>query len=366
MVTIVLTSARVAPGLLSWPAWDALHSASRVLVGSAGHPQLPALAGAGVAPEIVAAPPDPAGLAALLLGATAGSDGPVVWLAAAGEEASPALLDALSAAGPSAEAAGEVRVLHGSRDLPGAHVIDVAATMATLRASCPWDRQQTHASLAPHLIEESYEALDALEQGDHQALREELGDVLLQVAFHAVIAAERGTADGGYTIDDIADTLVAKLVRRHPHVFGDVSVGSADEVTRNWDEIKKAERAAKLAAAGADMWGGSGGAGPATPSVLDGIVLGQPALSLAAQVLRRAARAGYPVELVGAGADDGPDGDGPDLGSQLFRLVARAREAGLDPEAALRVTVRAHMARIHDSEQSATLRWCTVKTTPSF
>ena len=180
-----------------------------------------------------------------------------VWLAPAGADASADLLGALG------ELVGDVQVLTGSRDLPGAHVIDVVATMGTLRTSCPWDRRQTHASLAPHLIEESYEALDALEQGDHQALREELGDVLLQVAFHAAIAAERGTGEDGYTIDDIADTLVAKLVRRHPHVFGDVSVGSADEVTRNWDEIKKAERAAKLAAAGADAWAVAGSEGRA-------------------------------------------------------------------------------------------------------
>ena len=334
MLTILVTSPRVAPGLLSWPAWAALREASRVLV-AAGHPQVPALTEAGIVPEVVDEPADPASLARML-SASVAAGGSVVWLAPAGPQAGPDLLAAL------AGTAGDgVRVLHGSHDLPGAHLIDVVATMDTLRKSCPWDRRQTHASLAPHLIEESYEALDALEQGDDQALREELGDVLLQVAFHGAIAAERDPAEGGYTTDDIADTLVAKLVRRHPHVFGDVSVGSADDVTRNWDEIKKAERAAKLAAAGADA-----PAGRATrDSVLDGIVLGQPALSLAAQVLRRAARAGYPGDAIG----------GTDLGSQLMRLVVAAREAGLDPESALRVTVRTCMARIHDWEQSVTL-----------
>ncbi len=348
LLTILVTSSRVAPGLLSWQAWAALREASRVLAGSAGHPQVPALTVAGVVPEIVDAPPDVAGLARMLSAAVA-AGGPVVWLAPAGAAAAPQLLAALAEAadeGP-AHAGGAVRVLHGSHDLPGAHLLDVVATMATLRASCPWDRRQTHASLAPHLIEESYEALDALEQGDAGALREELGDVLLQVAFHAVIAGERGPGEGGYTIDDIADTLVAKLVRRHPHVFGDLSAGSADEVTRNWDEIKKAERAAKHAAAGAD-------AAAAPPSVLDGIVLGQPALSLAAQVLRRAARAGYPGEPAGAGAVGDADHDG--LGGQLMRLVMAAREAGLDPEAALRVTVRTYIAQINDWERSVTLR----------
>ena len=332
-----MTSPRVAPGLLSWQAWAALREASRVLVGAAGHPQVPALAEAGIVPEVVDAPAAPADLARMLSAAVA-AGGSVVWLAPAGSQAGPDLLAALD----------DVRVLHGSHDLPGAHLIDVAAIMSTLRASCPWDRKQTHASLAPHLIEESYEALDALEQGDHQALREELGDVLLQVAFHAAIAAERGPGEDGYTIDDIADTLVAKMVRRHPHVFADVPAASADEVIRNWDEIKKAERAAKLAA------GGAGGSTP--PSVLDGIAASQPALSLAAQVLRRATRARYPTELTGAGADGDANDDGPDLGAQLMRLVARAREAEVDPEIALRVTVRNLMERIRDFEQSAMLR----------
>ena len=134
------------------------------------------------------------------------------------------------------------RLLHGSADLPGAHLLDLVATMDRLRVECPWDARQTHASLAPHLLEESYEAVEALESGDQRALREELGDVLMQLVFHARIAAERD--DGtGYTIDDVADGIVAKLVRRHPHVFGDVTVSGADEVKANWDEIKRREKA---------------------------------------------------------------------------------------------------------------------------
>jgi XTP/dITP diphosphohydrolase len=266
----------------------------------------------------------------------------VVWLAAAGEEVPQALLDALSAAGAAPDG---IRVLHGSGDLPGAHLLDVVTTMDTLRVSCPWDRKQTHASLATSLLEESYEALEALENGDHQALREELGDVLLNVVFHARIAAERSADEDGYTIDDIADTLVAKLVRRHPHVFADVSVGSADDVTRNWDEIKKAERAAKLAAAGVRV--------TEAPSVLDGVVFGQPALSLAAQVLRRAARAGFP--LPAALLDDsGPATAAPAtpaaLGDALLRLAAMARELGTDPEAELRAAARGLAATVRDWE----------------
>src|SRR2546430_2501052 len=114
--------------------------------------------------------------------------------------------------------------------------------MDKLRVSCPWDARQTHESLAPHLLEECYEALDALESGDPAALRDELGDVLLQVVFHARIAAE--AADGtGYTIDDVAEGIVAKLIRRHPHVFADVTVSGPEEVKQNWDAIKAPEPA---------------------------------------------------------------------------------------------------------------------------
>ncbi len=198
--------------------------------------------------------------------------------------------------------------------------------MDRLRTDCPWDAKQTHATLAPYLLEESYEALDALESGDQAALREELGDVLLQVAFHARVAAER-TDGTGYTIDDVADGIVAKLERRHPHVFGDVTVSGADEVTQNWDAIKAAEREA------------AGGGSPG--SAFDGVPLGQPALSLAAQLRRRAERAGVPdelAELSGAAVSE--------IGVELFALVARARAAGLDPELELRSAARAYRDRV--------------------
>ncbi|MBO0820500.1 MAG: nucleoside triphosphate pyrophosphohydrolase, partial [Nocardiopsaceae bacterium] len=112
--------------------------------------------------------------------------------------------------------------------------------MDTLRVSCPWDQKQTHSSLLRYLLEESYEAAEAIETADFRSLREELGDVLLQVLFHARVASERSPEDGGFTIDDVADVLAAKLRRRHPHVFGSVSVSSAEDVNRNWEEIKKA------------------------------------------------------------------------------------------------------------------------------
>jgi len=233
----------------------------------------------------------------------------------------------------------------------GARLLELVAVMSRLRRECPWDAKQTHRSLAPHLLEESYEALEALESGDPEALREELGDVLLQVMFHAEVASER-TDGTGYTIDDVAGGIADKLVRRHPHVFADVTVSGADEVKQNWDAIKAAERAAK-------------GDGPG--SVLDGVPFGQPALALATQLQRRAERAGAPPDLADLGRPAGPGGEGgsegeggpaepeaspSEIGAELFALVARARAAGLDPELELRAAARAYRARVEQWEQA--------------
>jgi XTP/dITP diphosphohydrolase len=310
LLIVLATSPRVAPGLLSWPAWEVLRSADAVLA-SAGHPQLPALDDAGIAfQEVDEFHAEPSA-----------SDRVVVWLPEPGAD---------PAVPPGA------RLVHGSADLPGAHLIDLVATMDRLRVDCPWDARQTHASLAPHLLEEPYEALEALESGDERAFREELGDVLLQVVFHARIAAERG--DGtGFTVDDVADGIVAKLVRRHPHVFGNVAVSGADEVKRNWDQIKREEKRALAERQG------RAGAGQEAPSVLDGVPFAQPALALAAQLQRRAARAGVPGELAhldGEHDTGGPDSSGADIGRELFRLVAMARELGCDPEMELRAAAR--------------------------
>jgi len=214
---------------------------------------------------------------------------------------------------------------------PGARLLELVQVMDTLRVSCPWDARQTHASLTPHLLEETYEAVDALAADDQAAVREELGDVLLQVIFHARVAQER--ADGtGYDIDDVADGIIDKLTRRHPHVFGDVTVSGPDEVKQNWDIIKAAERSA---------------AGSGEPvSALDGVPMAQPALSLAAQLLRRADRAGVPAEL--ADLDELPAVS--DLGRQLFALVAQAQSAGLDAELELRAAARAYARRVRAFE----------------
>jgi XTP/dITP diphosphohydrolase len=263
-------------------------------------------------------------------------------------------------------------------DRPGAALLRLVEVMDTLRVSCPWDARQTHESLAPHLLEECYEALEALEDGDPAALRDELGDVLLQVVFHARIAAE-ATDGTGYTLDDVAEGIVAKLIRRHPHVFADVTVSGPEEVKRNWDAIKAAERAE---------------AGDGSASVLDTVPFGQPALTLAAQLQRRAERAGAPAELAslpaGAASAAGADGqdavtgadavagadaasgadraaaqdavagaDGAagsqavsDIGAELFALVARAREAGLDPELELRAAARSYGDRVRAWERA--------------
>ena len=353
MLTVLLSSPRVAPGLLTWQAWSALRAADRVLAGSGGHPLIPALTAADVVPVVADLPSaDAASLAAFL--SSEAADASVVWLAPQGTELDPALLSGLSA---------PYQVLHGSHDLPGAHLLDLVSIMDTLRVSCPWDREQTHSSLLRYLLEEAYEAAEAIEAGDLAALREEIGDVMFQAFFHARIAAERPLDEGGFTIDDVADTLAAKLVRRHPHVFGSARVSSAADVNANWEEIKQAERAAKAALAGDPASGEV-----TAPSVLDGVPFGQPALSLAAQLQRRAQRAGIAVSVVsdrlaGDGAGDGPGPGAADLtgeleltgeraGDALMALVARVREAGLDPELELRAAARRFADSVRERERS--------------
>jgi XTP/dITP diphosphohydrolase len=292
------SSPRVAPGQLTWPAWETLRSAGRVLTGSDDHPQLPYVRAAGI--EVSVAEPDAGALV------RAAEGGGVVWLAA--EDGDETLMREVGAVLIDMDEPLEVEVLHGAYDLPGARMLDLVTVMEILRRECPWDREQTHASLGPYLLEEAYEVIDTIESGDLEALREELGDVLMQVVFHAEVAED-------FTFDDVAEGIVDKLVRRHPHVFGEVTVADADEVNANWDKIKSAER-------GDDA------------SIFHGVPMGQPALSLAAKLQRRAAKAGAPEDLL---ADEG-------VGAELFALVARLRDEGRDPEADLRAAAR----RFHD------------------
>ncbi|MEU3016508.1 MazG family protein [Nocardiopsis sp. NPDC007018] len=219
--------------------------------------------------------------------------------------------------------------------VPGHRVLRLVEVMETLRRECPWDSAQTHASLARFLIQESYETLETVEEGDYPRLSEELGDVLLQVVFHAAIGAERPEGDPArFTVDDVADAIIDKMTRRHPHVFGGADVSGADEVRSNWEAIKAAERAERARAAGST----------GETSVLDGVPFAQPAVLLAYELQKRAVRNGLPADLVG---DDGAEG------GELFAAVALERGEGRDPETDLRAAARRFDARVRAAEGAA-------------
>jgi tetrapyrrole methylase family protein / MazG family protein len=217
----------------------------------------------------------------------------------------------------------------------GERLLDLVRIMARLRGpgGCPWDREQDHASLARHLLEETHEVLDAIDSGDRERLREELGDILLQVAFHAQMAAD----DGAWDVDDVARGIVEKLIRRHPHVFGEVEVSGADEVLVNWERMKADEK-------------GEQPVEHDIPSTL-------PALARASKVQRRAAGWGFDwrtkegalaklreeVDEL-ANAETAEDAEG-ELGDVLFATAAVARKLGVDPESALRRTTTKFAAR---------------------
>ena len=231
----------------------------------------------------------------------------------------------MTGADPSASTTGRV-----PSSQEGRRLLELVRVMARLRGpgGCPWDAEQTHASLARHLLEETHEVLAAIDGGDSEAVRDELGDVLLQVVFHAQIAADEGAWD----VDDVAQGLVDKLVRRHPHVFGEVEVSGADEVLVNWERIKADER------------GGEDG------GLEDDIPASLPALARASKVQRRAAGLGFDWrtpeaalaklreevdELEAAASPEEAEGE---LGDVLFAAAAVARRLGVDPESALRRT----------------------------
>jgi tetrapyrrole methylase family protein / MazG family protein len=206
--------------------------------------------------------------------------------------------------------------------------MDLVRVMHRLRGpdGCPWDREQTHESLARHLLEEAHEALEAIDAGDPDRLKDELGDVLLQVVFHAEMGRQSGTFD----IDDVAEAIVSKLVRRHPHVFGDVRVDSSAQVLVNWEHIKEEEK-------------GEHAVDEEIPATL-------PALARAAKVQRRAAGAGFDWRTregaLGKVREElqelheaPPDRAEHELGDLLFAVAALARRVDVDPETALRKAV---------------------------
>ena len=226
---------------------------------------------------------------------------------------------------------------------------ELVALMARLRApdGCPWDRQQTHATLKPYLLEEVYEALEAIDAADDAELCKELGDVLLQVVFHAQIAAEEGRFD----IEAVGQAIVDKLIRRHPHVFGDANADEADEVLLRWEQIKKQERREQ---------------GEAAPSLLEGIPKHLPALMRAYRIQTRVAQQGFDWDEVDGALDkveeefaevrkawetDEAAAVEEEFGDLLFSLVNASRFLKVDPEQALRRAVAKFERRFRALEE---------------
>lgn len=219
---------------------------------------------------------------------------------------------------------------------------------------CPWDRKQTHESIGKNMIEEAYEALDCIEAGDEAHLREELGDVLMQVVLHAQIAADAGA----FTMADVARDINGKLIRRHPHVFGECSADSADEVLVIWDSVKLAEKGAKDADAAE--------AGERPEGLLEGVPRSLPALMEAQKVSRKAASAGFEWETVADVWDKVAEeraefeAEAPgtaerelEFGDLLFALVNVARKEGIDAESALRASTAKFRERWAAMENAA-------------
>ena len=328
---LITTTARVAPGLFSAQAWAEIQQTGTVRA-APGNPHLPHLRDAwGLDVDIVEEDePDPRALVARLVSAVA-DEGDVIWLM--DPEGDADLARALAELAERGDAP-LIEVLPGSYDLPGARLIDLVATMDRLRSpgGCPWDAEQTHESLTTYLLEETYETLEAIETGDRGHLREELGDLLLQVMFHSRIAAEH--PQDPWTVDDVAGDIVAKLVRRHPHVFGPDAVGP---------DVLGPNAASPTAAAVEANWHTSKAAEKGRTSAVDGVPATLPALALAAKLMQRAQSHGLRVEVV----------DGDSIGSALMALVARSREAGVDPEAELRSAARRFAVRVRAAEEGA-------------
>ena len=240
--------------------------------------------------------------------------------------------------------------------LPREPMQRLLAIMARLRdpvQGCPWDREQSFASIAPYTIEEAYEVADAIDRGALDDLREELGDLLLQVVFHAQIADEAGH----FTFGDVVNSISNKMITRHPHVFGEDKIDSAAAQTKAWEEHKAAERAAAATGRG-DV-----------ASVLDGVALGLPALLRSEKLQKRAARIGFEwpdaapalvkideevseiKDEIKSGSD--PERIGDEVGDLLFACVALARALDVDPEAALRAANAKFERRFRRVEQLA-------------
>ncbi|HEX2358118.1 MAG TPA: MazG family protein [Micromonosporaceae bacterium] len=315
-VVLLVTSPRLPAGLLTAQAWD-LVRACPVLT-AAETALTAALRAAGA--SVTVTDPRPEGVLAV-----AAEHGTAVWLAGPGGD--PDFARELGLRLAREPGLAELELSYGSWDPAGARLLDAVAVIDRLRSpgGDPWKQSQTHQSLAQFLLEEAYEAYDAIVAHDLAALREEIGDVLLQVLLHARLAEEL-PADERWTIDDVAGDFVAKMIRRNPHVFGSTDVADVEEIIENWEQIKRAEKD--------------------RGSALEGIAWSQPALALTAKILSRADRAGISVPPPAASSADSREA----LGAALFAAVVDAREHGLDAEAALRAAALAYADAVRAAE----------------
>lgn len=190
---------------------------------------------------------------------------------------------------------------------------------------CPWDREQTHETLRKHLLEEAYEAYDAIDENNPMKLADELGDVLLQIVMHAQVGKEEGTFD----IDDVTDIVSRKMIERHPHVFGDVSVKDSDEVLKNWEEIKQKQRGQKK-----------------TYEAMESVTKSLPALYRAGKIIDKAQKGGF----ISKACDEALSSE--KIGQKLFEICCIAKQNGVDPEEALSDYTKKFIKKIKNIEEN--------------
>jgi XTP/dITP diphosphohydrolase len=311
MPLLVVALARTESDLLSFREWQALKARRTVLFEDSGHPLRAFLDAEGITTGPLDDVPavDDDGVAMVV---DPGSD-LVRILVEKGAEIS---VGAAEVPDPMTAAVGAPIARRSAKSLG-----ELALVMARLRGpgGCPWDHEQTHESLQVHLLEEAHEVLEAIDEGKlGEELEEELGDLLLQVVFHAQMAAD----DGRFDIDGVARSIVAKLVHRHPHVFSDTSVSGASEVVANWETLKAAEKRERK-------------------GTFDGIPSGLPALLAAHKSQKRAAALGFDASEDDARSRIDEATATGDVGAALFWLVALSRAKGIEPEAALRRATKA-------------------------